>query len=73
MPARMGDIVRAARRMGVEVEEGHATSHWKFRRDGYRPYPIPAHNGVKQEISDKYIRAMCRSLGITEEEFRRFL
>jgi hypothetical protein len=73
MPARMGDIVRAARRMGIEVEEGQATSHWKFRRGMYRPYPIPAHNGLKQEISDKYIRAMCRALGLSEDEFRKLL
>lgn len=73
MPARMGNIVRAAKQLGLRVVEGKGTSHWKFERDGHRPYPIPAHNGEKQEISDKYIRGMCRALGLDENELRKLL
>jgi len=71
MPARMGDIVRAAKHLGLGVEEGDGTSHWKFTREGKRPYPISAHNGAKQEITDLYIRKMCRAMGIDEDELRR--
>lgn len=70
MPARMGDIVRAAKHLGLRVSEGVGTSHWKFERNGYRPYPISAHNGAKQEITDLYIRKMCRAMGVDEDELR---
>ena len=47
---------------------------WKAQRksDG-KTYPIPAHNGLKTEISDEYIRGLCRCFGLDETEFRKLL
>jgi hypothetical protein len=73
LPARLAAIVRAATRLGVSVDRPSTGSHWKFQREGFRVYPIPAHNGERSEISDKYIRAMCRALGIDESELRSLL
>ncbi len=36
-------------------------------------YPLPAHNGPKTELSDIYIRGLCRAFGIDEREFRKRL
>lgn len=72
MPARLNDIIRVIRRMGGTVEPGKG-SHQKASLPGGRTYPLPAHNGEKSEISDKYIRGMCRSLGLDEDEFRALL
>lgn len=38
-----------------------------------RAYVVPAGNGRKTEISDVYIRALCRNLGIEEDELRKLL
>lgn len=73
MPARLGDIVRALGSLGVRVDEPSKGSHWKAQKAGCRVYTLPAHNGKKTQIDDKYIRAMCRSLGLDEDEFRRLL
>jgi|HubBroStandDraft_6_1064221.scaffolds.fasta_scaffold1437747_2 hypothetical protein len=64
MPARLRDLVATLRTMGVEVETPKSGSHFVARKPGCRPYPIPAHNGLKSEIEDKYIRALCRNFGI---------
>jgi hypothetical protein len=75
----MGAIIRAATKLGVSVEPPSSGSHWKFRRPGFRVYPIPAHNGERTEISDRYkisdryIRALCRALEIDEQELRGLL
>lgn len=73
MPARLSDLIRAAARFGVTFEDGKGTSHAKFRREGMRAYVVPAGNGRKTEISDVYIRALCRNLGIEEDELRKLL
>jgi len=36
-------------------------------------YPIPAHNGLKTEIDDKYIRKFCQHFGLDEAVFRQKL
>jgi hypothetical protein len=69
----MGAIVRAARKLGIEVERPRSGSHWKFKREGDRTYPIPAHNGEKQEIDDKYIQGLCRNFNLSFAEFKQKL
>ncbi len=73
MPARLRDLIRAAAALGVTVERPRSGSHWKARRDGFRPYPIPAGNAERTEIGDQYIRGMCRALGLDETELRKLL
>jgi hypothetical protein len=34
---------------------------------------VAAHNGERTEIADHYIRGMCRSMGIDEDELRALL
>jgi len=69
----MGRIARAGRKSGLEVEEGKGTSHWKFKCDGRRTYPIPASNSEKTEIDDIYIKGLCRNFGLDLEEFKKLL
>lgn len=72
MPARLRSIMRAAEKLGATTSEPTSGSHWKIEKDG-KMYPIPAHNGERSEISDLYIRGMCRALGIDEKELRKLL
>jgi len=75
MPARLSAIRRALARLGlgIVIENPSKGSHFRCRRPGYRMYPIPAHNGEQTEISDVYIRALCKCLGIVEAELREHL
>ncbi len=72
MPARLADIARACRALGIDVEAPGRGSHWKALRDG-TVYPLPAHNGPKSELDDIYIRGLCRAFGLNEREFRKLL
>jgi hypothetical protein len=73
VPAKFSAIKREVLAMGLTVEPPRGGgSHWKVRgRNG--SYPIPAHNGLKGEIPDQYIRGLCRFLGVDFEEFRKRL
>lgn len=73
MPARLRTIRKAAESFGVEISEPGRGSHWQCRKQGFRMYPIPAHNGLKTEISDRYIAGLCKHFGIDEDAFRRSL
>lgn len=70
MPARFSSIIRALRHLGFEVAEPNAGSHWHVHGPGGKAYTVPAHNGPKSEIDDKYIRGLCRAFGIDEKDFR---
>jgi hypothetical protein len=72
VPARLRDIQRALGAHGIRVEEPRGGSHWKAT-DGRLSYPIPAHNGLKEEIPDKYVRGLCRAFGIDYASFVREL
>jgi hypothetical protein len=48
--------------------------HWKFlTADGSKCYPVKAHNGERSEISDIYIKGLCREFGVDESELRKKL
>jgi len=36
-------------------------------------YPLPLHHGTKTELSDVYIRGLCRALALDYEELRKHL
>lgn len=72
MPARLRDVVRALRQLGVEVEAPSSGSHWKARKGG-AVYPIPAHNGERSSIGDVYIRGVCRAFDLDEKALRNLL
>ena len=73
MPARMRDIVRVARGMGILAEQPGKGSHWKFRDADGTLYVIAAHNSLKQEIDDIYVSGLCRRFGLDLKEFKRML
>jgi hypothetical protein len=70
MPARLARIVAVAESFGISVERPSRGSHWKAKKPGYRTYPIPAHNGLRSEISDFYIAGFCRAFEIDLAEFK---
>lgn len=72
MPTSLRKLKRAIEKQGGTVEEPKSGSHWKAKRDGVC-YPIPAHNGLKTEIAEVYIRACCRSLKLDEKTLREDL
>jgi hypothetical protein len=73
MPARFRDIKRAGARVGITFEKPSSGSHWKTRSETGGMYPIPAPNGERTEISDHYIRGMCRAHGVDYDEMKRLL
>lgn len=72
MPARLRDIKRVLTALGIAVEEPSSGSHWKASNDG-KTYPIPASNGLKTEISDKYIKGLCRCFSLDVDDFTKKL
>ncbi len=73
MPARLRDVIRVAESLGCEVRRPRSGSHWRFLRPGCRTYPISAHNGLRSEVPDAYILALCRNFGFDPEMFRKLL
>jgi hypothetical protein len=74
LPARLRDIQRAAIASGLEVIAASGKHPWKARRprDG-KTYGIPAHGGLKTEITEVYIRGLCRAFDLDLETFRKLL
>lgn len=73
MPARFRDLQRALEALGLVVTVADGTSHWKVVGPNGKTYPIPAHNGLKTEIADVYIRGVCRCFGIDPKELAKHL
>ena len=73
MPARFRDIRRALEKLGATVTASPGGgSHWHAQKDG-RMYPLPAGHGNNSEITDKYIKGVCKALGLDEQELRKHL
>lgn len=73
MPARLRDIKRALTKRGIQVlEPKGGGSHWKAT-NGQVTYPIPSHGGLHGEITDVYIKGLCRAFGFDLAEFKRDL
>ena len=73
MPARFRDIVRVLGEYGVRIEEPRTGSHWKAISKSGLSFRITAHNGLKSEIPDVYIRGICRTFEIDLAEFKKKL
>lgn len=74
MPARARDLVRALRQLGVRVDEAAGGgSHFKASKAGYRSYPLSLHNGLKSEVSDKYISGVAQAFDLDEKTLRALL
>jgi hypothetical protein len=72
MPARLRDIRRAFEKYGGTIVEPTSGSHFKAVR-GSITFPLPGGNGLRTELSDKYIHLLCRAFGIDVTEFKRLL
>lgn len=62
VPARLRDLARALEAYGVKLEELHGKHNWRFVRG------LPAHNGLKSEISDVYVNGAARAFSIEKHE-----
>jgi len=70
MPPCLRDVKRALEKQGGTAEPPNDGSHWKARLGG-DCYPIPAHNGLKTQIADRWINGLCRRLTkLNEAKFR---
>jgi predicted RNA binding protein YcfA (HicA-like mRNA interferase family) len=74
VPVRAAKITKALKKMGIEHEliEPSRGSHWVLECNG-KAYILPLHNGPKTEVSDVYIRGLCRNFSIDEKELRSHL
>lgn len=74
MPARAAKIAKALKKMGIvyELIEPGSGSHWVLECNG-KAYILPLHNGPKTEVSDVYIRGLCRNFSIDEKQLRSHL
>lgn len=66
MPMRLRTLKGWLEQRDISVATG--TRHFQARKDGYAMFPIPAHNGLKSEIPNKYLKALCRHFGIDPSE-----
>lgn len=70
---RLRDIKRAVEHLGHEVVPPRGGgSHYRVRVAG-RVYPLPAHNGLRTDISEVYVTGLCRVLGMSVDDFKALL
>lgn len=71
MPARFREILPALRACGIEgyLRTGKG-SHCILYDGKNRAYTVTLHNGDKSEISDVYLRGICRAFGIDYKTFK---
>jgi hypothetical protein len=71
VPARLRDVVRVLASFGIAVEPPRGGgSHWKATGPDGTVYTIPAHNADRTELSDVYVRKLCRTFNIDHGELR---
>jgi predicted RNA binding protein YcfA (HicA-like mRNA interferase family) len=75
MPARYSRVVKALRKLGIKVTVRPGKGSHAIVDDGKgHTYTLPLHHGERTELSDVYLRALCRAFGIDDfEAFRRLL
>lgn len=71
MPARLRDLVRVLAEFGIGVDPPRGGgSHWKATGPDGTAYTLPSHNGERTELTDVYVRKLCRAFNIDEHAFR---
>lgn len=74
MPVRYLRLRAALAKLGVRVSERSGKgSHVVVDDNRGHAYPLPLHHGQKTELSDVYVRALCRALEVNYEALRRLL
>jgi len=74
VPARYAKLRAALAKLGVRVSERSGKGSHVVVDDGKgHSYPLPLHHGTKTELSEVYIRGLCRALDLDYEELRKNL
>jgi hypothetical protein len=74
VPARYAKLRAALAKLGVRVSERSGKGSHVVVDDGKgHSYPLPLHHGTKTELSDVYVRGLCRALDLDYEELRKNL
>jgi hypothetical protein len=74
MPARFWKVGRASKALGIEsFSRGGKGSHVVLMNAAGKTYPVSLHYGPKTEISDVYLRGICRFFGVDYDELKRNL
>ena len=74
MPARYSRVRAALAKIGIRVvERSGRGSHVVVEDDAGHAYPLPLHHGLRTELSDVYLRGLCRALEIDYEALRKLL
>ena len=70
MPARYKRLRKALRTLGIRlVERAGKGSHVVLDDGKGHTYVLPLSHGEKTELSDVYVRALCRAFEIEYEDF----
>lgn len=75
MPARYKRVLKALRKLGIKVTRRPGKGSHAVLDDGKgHTYVLPLHHGEGTELSDVYLRGLCRAFEIADfEAFRRLL
>ncbi len=74
MPARYKRVKKALRELRISVAERPGKGSHAVLDDGKgHAYTLPLHHGERTELSDVYLRALCRAFGVEFDELRRRL
>lgn len=73
MPARLAEVARWLERRGATLEKPKSGSHWKVLLPDGSVFPLPAHNALKSEISDVYLKRLAQAFGTTLNDLLREL
>jgi len=75
MPARYKKVVKALRKLGIEIVERSGKGSHAVLDDGKgHTYVLPLHHGKSTELSDIYLRGLCRAFGVADfEAFKKLL
>jgi hypothetical protein len=74
VPARYSRLRTALAKLGIRVSERSGKGSHVVVDDGKEhTYPLPLHHGTKTELSDVYVRGLCRALEIDYQELRKLL
>lgn len=74
MPARFRDVLRALHALGIDIlRRQGAGSHCILKDEKGHVYTLPLGNGPRTELSDHYLRGLCRAFELDFEEFKKLL
>lgn len=74
MPARYPRVRRRLKQLGVRLtERAGKGSHVVVDNGKGRIYTLPLHHGEQTELSDVYLRGLCRAMLIDYQTFKKGL